>query len=43
MKINARYGLPFVQIKIEFSGKELFLENVLLDTGSAGSIFDILI
>ncbi|MBP1970181.1 hypothetical protein J2Z83_002299 [Virgibacillus natechei] len=40
MKINMWYGLPFVQIKIEFSGKELFLDNVLLDTGSAGSIFN---
>lgn len=40
MKIHMRHGLPFVQIKIEFRGKDLVLDNVLLDTGSAGKILN---
>ena len=40
MKIHMRHGLPFVQIKVEFRGEDLVLDNVLLDTGSAGTIFN---
>lgn len=40
MKINLKHGLPFVSVIICYGGKELQLENVLLDTGSAGTIFN---
>lgn len=39
MKIEVQDGLPFVSVLIEQGEKRLQLENVLLDTGSAGSIF----
>jgi hypothetical protein len=31
--------LPFVSVIIQFRGQQLVLEKVLLDTGSAGTIF----
>ncbi|WP_128104105.1 retropepsin-like aspartic protease [Paenibacillus sp. DCT19] len=34
------YGLPFVSIQIEFRGKKVTLENVLLDTGSASTLLN---
>lgn len=40
MKIDIQHGLPFVQIEVTFRGKELILDKVLLDTGSAGTIFN---
>lgn len=40
MKIHVEYGLPFVEIEVTFRGNKLILENVLLDTGSAGTIFN---
>lgn len=40
MKINIRYGLPFIGLKVTFRGKKLKLDNVLIDTGSAGTIFN---
>lgn len=40
MNIDIRYGLPFVEVTICYRGKELHLEKVLLDTGSAGTIFN---
>ncbi|QQK80830.1 retropepsin-like domain-containing protein [Salicibibacter cibi] len=40
MKINIQYGLPFVELEVTFRGKTLRLDNVLLDTGSAGTIFN---
>ncbi|MFB5761964.1 hypothetical protein [Paenibacillus medicaginis] len=39
MKINVRYGLPFIEVTICYLGRELHLKNVLLYTGSAGTIF----
>ncbi|MBC8081372.1 MAG: clan AA aspartic protease [Gorillibacterium sp.] len=39
MNIDVRYGLPFVQVMICYHGEELCLRNILLDTGSAGTIF----
>ncbi|MFO7679586.1 MAG: retropepsin-like aspartic protease [Chloroflexota bacterium] len=39
MKIEVQGGLPFVTVEITQGDKQLQLENVLLDTGSAGSIF----
>lgn len=40
MKLNVRYSLPFISLEVIFRGKKLKLENVLLDTGSAGTIFN---
>ena len=40
MKINIQYGLPFVELDVTFRGKKLRLDNVLLDTGSAGTVFN---
>lgn len=39
MKLIVEYGLPFVSVTIQFRGKKLTLDKVLLDTGSAGTIF----
>lgn len=40
MNIHIQHGLPFVELEITFRGQRLLLENVLLDTGSAGTIFN---
>ena len=39
MNIRLVDGLPFVDVTIFFREKSLHLDNVLLDTGSAGTIF----
>jgi hypothetical protein len=39
MNINVEYGLPFVNVTICYREKELQLKRVLLDTGSAGTVF----
>ncbi len=39
MRLNVNLGLPFVSVVIEFRGQKLMLKKVLLDTGSAGTIF----
>lgn len=33
--------LPFIEATVTFRGQSLKLENVLLDTGSAGTIFNV--
>jgi hypothetical protein len=40
MNIVLKYGLPFVAVTICYRDKVLLLERVLLDTGSAGTIFN---
>ncbi|AKG33375.1 retropepsin-like aspartic protease [Paenibacillus durus] len=40
MNITEEYGLPFVRIVIVFRGKELELNKMLLDTGSASTLFN---
>ena len=40
MKMHIQYGLPFVELEVQFRGKKVKLKNVLLDTGSAGTIFN---
>lgn len=40
IELRLLHGLPVVAIEIVFEGKNLYLENVLLDTGSAGTILD---
>lgn len=39
VKLEYKYGLPFCKIKIEYEGKSITLDNILLDTGSGGTIF----
>ncbi len=39
MRIRLENGLPYVTISLSHRGQQLELENVLLDTGSAGTIF----
>jgi hypothetical protein len=39
MKIRIQGGLPFVTVTVSYRGRAITLENVVLDTGSAGSVF----
>ena len=39
VKLDYKYGLPFCEITIEYKGKSITLDNILLDTGSGGTIF----
>ncbi|MNI02558.1 hypothetical protein D3C73_554400 [compost metagenome] len=40
MKIHLQHGLPFVSVTVVFRGNELRMDNVLLDTGSASTLFN---
>ncbi|MEK4037698.1 retropepsin-like aspartic protease [Paenibacillus sp. FSL L8-0493] len=40
MNITEIYGLPFVSMTVLFRGRELKLEKVLLDTGSASTLLN---
>ena len=39
MKIELKQGLPFVSAELFYHGRSLFLDSVLIDTGSTGTIF----
>ena len=39
MNIQMRDGLPYVTVTLLYGGQQLDLANVLLDTGSAGTLF----
>lgn len=39
VKLNLKYGLPFCNINLCYNGKFIIIDNVLLDTGSGGSVF----
>jgi predicted aspartyl protease len=39
MTIRVQDGLPYVTITLRYRGQQLELLNVLLDTGSAGTVF----
>lgn len=39
VKLQLKYGLPFCSIKLIYKGKEMILDDVLLDTGSGGTVF----
>jgi hypothetical protein len=41
MNIQIHDGLPFTEVTLIHRGKPLTLDRVLIDTGSAGTIFDI--
>lgn len=40
MKINMQDGLPIVTISMTYQGSKICLDNILLDTGCATTIFD---
>ena len=39
MNIQVRDGLPYVTVTLLYGGRQLDLANVLLNTGSAGTLF----
>ncbi len=39
MKIRLREGLPYLTASLYYRGRKLVLKNVMLDTGSAGTVF----
>ena len=39
MNLQMRDGLPYVTVTLLYGGQQLDLVNVLLDTGSAGTLF----
>lgn len=39
VKLHVEGGLPYITITLRFGGQQLRLDRVLLDTGSAGSVF----
>jgi len=39
MNIQVRDGLPYVTVTLLYDSQQLDLANVLLDTGSAGTLF----
>lgn len=41
MNLSIRYEFPFVTVTIRYKGRNLELDNVLLDTGSAGTLFHV--
>jgi hypothetical protein len=41
VKLRMENGLPFLSASVEYEGRLLELKNVLVDTGSAGTMFSI--
>lgn len=39
VKLDYKYGLPFCQVTLFYKGNSMYLDNLLLDTGSGGTIF----
>lgn len=39
VNLELKHGLPFCNISIEYRGEKMILNNVLIDTGSGGSVF----
>jgi hypothetical protein len=39
VKLYLEGGLPYLAVTLRFAGRQLRLDRVLLDTGSAGSVF----
>ena len=39
VKLQLKYGLPFCSIKLIYKGNEIILDDVLIDTGSGGTVF----
>ena len=41
MKLTPRHNLPFVTVNLEYRGKSIEVPDVLVDTGSATTIFSV--
>lgn len=39
VNLDLKYGLPFCTVNLTYSGKSMLIDNVLLDTGSGGTVF----
>ncbi|MDF2791799.1 MAG: putative aspartyl protease [Neobacillus sp.] len=39
IELQLKYGLPFCSVKLNYKGKEIILNDILLDTGSGGTVF----
>lgn len=39
VRIELKYGLPFCNIKLSYNGNDILIDNVLIDTGSGGTVF----
>lgn len=39
IELQLKYGLPFWSVKLNYKGKEIILNDILLDTGSGGTVF----
>lgn len=39
VKLDLKYGLPFCNVNLCYNEKIISIKNVLLDTGSGGSVF----
>lgn len=39
MKIQLKEGLPYTTVSLTYQGSQIPLENVLIDTGSGGTVF----
>ncbi|MFT5163313.1 MAG: hypothetical protein ACI9FJ_001902 [Alteromonadaceae bacterium] len=39
MKFTLKYGLPFIKLTVIHAKSECLIQNVLIDTGSAASVF----
>lgn len=39
VKLDFKYGLLFCKVTLNYKGKSMSLDNVLLDTGSGGTVF----
>lgn len=38
VKLQLKYGLPFCSVKLIYKGKEIIIDDILLDTGSGGTV-----
>lgn len=38
VKLDLKYGLPFCKITLIYKGKYMVLDNILMDTGSGGTV-----
>lgn len=39
VELDLKYGLPFCTVDLSYKGKNICIDNVLLDTGSGGTVF----
>lgn len=39
VKLDYKYGLPFCNVILNYQGNHMSIDNVLLDTGSGGTVF----